>query len=477
MQFGIFDRRFMDSSTTQAAPTKEMVQFRGRNASLWQSAVDEVVAKQSVSSSPAAGFGGPLSVSHIKRPPQDHPAVTEGNEIAALLNVGAGVPAVPPPSAAAGLTDTAKFCATTALRMAEAKIKAAFTHDQTEVNQLQSELGTPFGECDPKWGAVLATYVKNRLEAGPIPYRRYSNLSDFVIDGRLPNKGTVVLIADWGTGQPAAKALLQQVASHKPDVVIHLGDVYYSGTTNEVQNYFYALWQPILGIPKVQWGQKLTDLTTGPATFHLPGNHDMYAGGGPYYTVIDMLGQPASYFCLRNDNWQFVAMDTSLHDSNPTTVDDATTVDPLEVAWMKDKVENAGGRKSILLSHHQLFTAYDEINKQAVNPNLLAETQDILPKLTAWIWGHEHNMVIYKEQMNVLGRCIGHGAFPVCQDPPQPLKFPQIPVEDVSLSLDPTGFYRHGYVLMDMDGPEAHLSYIQYDAEANTENVLFEEDL
>ena len=99
------------------------------------------------------------------------------------------------------------------------------------------------------------------------------------------------------------------------------------GMQCEVQNYFYSIWQAILGIPKVPWGTKLTDLKTGPATFHLPGNHDMYAGGQPYYDVIDMLGQPASYFCLQNDHWQFLAMDTSLHDSNPVTVADATFVD------------------------------------------------------------------------------------------------------------------------------------------------------
>ena len=40
----------------------------------------------------------------------------------------------------------------------------------------------------------------------------------------------MALIADWGTGTPEAKALLERVAAHKPDVLIHLGDVYYSGT-------------------------------------------------------------------------------------------------------------------------------------------------------------------------------------------------------------------------------------------------------
>ncbi len=458
-------------------PDQDMMQFRGRNASLWQSAVDQVIAKRN-STSPAAGFGPPPGVAHLKRPAQQDPAIANGNSIAALLDSGQEIPAVAPPAAvAAGVVDTAQFCATTAIKLAEAQIKAHLTGDYTEATALHAQLDTPFGQCDPMWGEVLAVYVASRIADNPIPYRRYTSLQDFVIADRLPENATVVIIADWGTGQPAAKALLAKVATHAPDVVIHLGDVYYSGTQSEVQNYFYSIWQPTLGIPKVAWGSKLTDFTTKPATFHLPGNHDMYAGGQPYYTVIDMLGQPASYFALRNDYWQFLAMDTSLHDSNPNTVDDATTVDAQEIVWMKDKVTNAGGRKTMLLSHHQLFTTFEKIGGAAVNPNLLTLTQDILPQLTAWLWGHEHNMVIYKKQNNVLGRCIGHGAFPVSQTPPLTVNFPEIPLEDVTLSVDPTGFYRHGYVLMDIKGPAAHLSYIQFDAETGNENILFEEDL
>jgi len=456
----------------------EMQQFRGRNASLWQSAVDQVVAKRNAGS-PAAGFGPGPGVVHLQRPEQSDPTIAFGNDIAAAIDLGAPVEAVALPAVvAAGLVDTAKFCATTAFRLAEAEIKAHFTGDFTEVTALHAQLDTPFGQCDAKWGEVLAIYVASRIAGNQIPYRRYNSLQDFVITDRLPNKATVVLIADWGTGQDAAKALLAKVASHKPDVVIHLGDVYYSGTQTEVQNYFYGIWQKTLGIPKVPWGSKLTDFTAKPATFHMPGNHDMYAGGAPYYAVIDMLGQPASYFCLRNDNWQFVAMDTSLNDSNPNTVEDATHVDEQEIIWMKDKVNNAGGRKTILLSHHQLFTAFEKIGGQAVNQKMLPQVQDILPKLTAWLWGHEHNMVIYKEYLNVLGRCIGHGAFPVSNTPvPFVSPNPGVPLEDVNLAVDPSGFYRHGYVLMDIDGPKAHLTYYQYDATTGLENALFTEDL
>ena len=454
----------------------DMKQFRGRDASLWQSAVDQVVAKRNAAASPAAGFGPGPGVAHLKRPDQDDASVQFGNDIAGAIDVGAVVPMIPAPATqAAGLVDTAKFCATAAYKLAEAEVQAAITGDHSQLTALHAQLDTPFGACDPKWGEVLAIYVASRIACLNIPYRRYKNLSDFVIKDRLPPQATVALLADWGTGQDSAKKMLVSIARHKPDVVIHLGDVYYSGTQCEVQNYFYSIWQPVLGIPRVPWGTPLTDLKTGPATFHLPGNHDMYAGGQAYYNLIDMLGQPASYFCLQNDHWQFLAMDTSLHDSNPVTVADATSVDPDEVTWMKDKVNNAGGRKTILLSHHQLFTAFEQIGGAPVNNKLLPQVQDILPKLTAWLWGHEHNLVIYERYLNVLGRCIGHGAFPVSaqqlQNPPNV----GVPLANVTLAPDDNGFYRHGYVIMKLDGPKADLTYYQYNADADSESVLFTE--
>ena len=456
----------------------EMVQFRGRNASLWQSAIDQATAKRSAGS-PAAGFGPVDGMRNLPRPPQGDSAVQYGNEMASLIDASSPVAKIGAPStAAAGVVDTLKFCATTAYQLAEAAIKAHLTGDYSEVTALHAQLDTPFGQCDPKWGEVMANYIQSRINAEQIPYRRYTTLQDFVIDDRLPDTATIVLIADWGTGQDSAKALLKRVASHSPDVVIHLGDVYYSGTQFEVQNYFYAIWQSVLGIPKVNWGEKLSDFRSKPATFHLPGNHDMYSGGGPYYTVIDMLGQPASYFCLRNSNWQFVAMDTSLHDSNPVTVQDATWVDDQEIAWIKDKVDNAGARKTILLSHHQLFSAFEEIGGNPVNQKMLPQVQGLLPHLSAWLWGHEHNMVIYQRYLEVLGRCIGHGAFPVSKAA-SPYTNPNagIPLENVRLSSDPSGFYEHGYVLMKLNGPSAELSYIQYDSQTGAENSLFSETL
>src|SRR5580658_232160 len=449
-------------------------QSRSREASLWQSALDEATAAQSGGG--AASLGAPSAVT---RRPIDQD-ITDNYEVIKAIEEwefdGTPIPDAAPPTPAAGVKDIIKFCSTTAFRLAEAKVRAVFSRDDTEVKLLEQQLGEKFGNCDPKWGETIKNYVKNRVAAQNIPYRPYNDIGQYVISDRLPGKGLIALLADWGTGEDAAKRLLRQVAARKPDVVIHLGDVYYSGTEHEFQNYFYAVWQQTFGLPKLKWNTKPAGPPSKPATFTLAGNHDMYAGGAPYYTTIDMLGQPASYFCLRSSDWQFIALDTGLHDSNPTK-SSATFLEDTEVAWLKDKIATANGRKTVLLSHHQLFTAFNEeqIAGSPVNQKLLGQVKDILPEIDVWFWGHEHNLVIFERYLNVLARCIGHAAFPVPTN--QPSTRNGVPVT-MALTPDPSAsFFPHGYVMMQIDGKFANAEYIQCDPATGKETVLFTENL
>jgi hypothetical protein len=205
----------------------------------------------------------------------------------------------------------------------------------------------------------------------------------------------------------------------------------------------------------------------------------MYSGGQPYYTTIKMLGQPASYFCVRNDDWQFIAMDTGFNDSNPVAQGKATFLHDTEVEWVKDKVNNANGRKTILLSHHQLFSAFEKIGGSSTNEILNKQLADILPKIAVWFWGHEHNLVIFKrhQETGILGRCIGHGAFPVTVDElgkPDP----NVEIENIALAPDQEGaLFQHGYVIMEIDGPNATAIYYQFDADSQQEVEIYREPI
>jgi len=442
-------------------------QFHDPELSIWQSAVEEVAAKASRGAQVEDLGAAPAVPGRPDEPdPMSAEAIAYGNQVDSGGTVAQATGAQP---ATEGLAQTAGFCSLTALKLAKAKITGNKVDEQRYANELAK-----FGDCDPGYAEAAAKYAEYFVaQQGQIPYVVYSNLSDFVIDGKLPSQATVAIVGDWGTGQNAAKLVLRQIANKSPDVVIHLGDIYYSGTQFEISNYFLQPWQQILNL-----GKNLDRIPT----FTLAGNHDMYSGGLAYYNVIKRLGQPASYFCLRNADWQFVAMDTGYHDHNPAGAGSgATYLQDTEVAWITDKVNNAGGRRTVFLSHHQLFTAFDSIDGNEVNLRLYSQLGALLPKVSLWIWGHEHDFVVYGPYRNLArGCCLGHGAFPVGEDElkSQP-NYPDVPVEKdadgVDIRLGTTaGLYNHGYAIIKLDGTAGKVSYYQ---DSDEDNPMFEQTL
>src|SRR5260370_41021251 len=76
---------------------------------------------------------------------------------------------------------------------------------------------------------------------------------------------TVGLAGDWGSGTADAYAVGDALGRLRPDVTIHLGDVYYAGRSDEFTDFF---------LPENCWPR-------GPrGTYVLNGNHEMYSGGG-----------------------------------------------------------------------------------------------------------------------------------------------------------------------------------------------------
>jgi hypothetical protein len=168
-------------------------------------------------------------------------------------------------------------------------------------------------------------------------------------------------------------------------------------------------------------------------------------------------------------------MDTGLHDSSPVGLGQTPTfLDPDEAAWVCGKVNGRGNRKTILLSHHQLFSGYEKIGDSPVNQSLLQQLQSVLSKITMWLWGHEHDLVIFDKYQGVYGRCIGHGAFPVGIDEPQVPILPGVPV-NAKVQLDKgISFYRHGFAILDLDGATAQIAYYE-DSSPNT--ALYQEQI
>ncbi|HEX4750081.1 MAG TPA: metallophosphoesterase [Bryobacteraceae bacterium] len=420
-------------TTTPAATPAKMFQSRFADLSLFHSALDEVLARKNNNQRPDPSHPsvqGAASVSQLA----EQQNLIHAN--AAALNTQLkGLPAVSD-------TGVAAYCASLARNLGLAMING----DQALAAHYRQELTAKESVCDPHWIEAVDKYVQFVVTRGKIPYRVWKNIGDFVINDKLHNKARVGIIGDWGTGQPDARAVLQQMARKNLQIAIHLGDIYYSATQFEVDNYFWNIWSGVLNLP-----------ASGIASYTLSGNHDMFGGGGPFYGLLDRMGQPASYFCLRNDYWQVIALDTGLHDACPDG-SKATYLEQTEIEWLRDKIQNSGGRNTMLLAHHQLYTAYEDIpGYGAVNKNLYQQIGDLLPKVKVWLWGHEHNQVFYKNYCGILARCIGHGAFPIGCDEVPVLKHPEVPVEGYKLTGTP--FLDHGYVIADFDGPNMTLSY------------------
>ena len=418
-----------------------MKQIHHPEFSLWQSAIDQTVAQHRGGQTEDIGGGGTA-----QRPDPDDPMVAAATAAAQGLADGettAAMAAGGPAQATEALGGVAKYCASIWWEIAKARAEGNAQAEQ----DWRARLG-PFGTCDPRYAEAAQQYVEfYNLKHGAAPYKVWKNIGDFIVDWKPPSNARIAVLGDWGTGQQDAKSLLAAIARKNPDVVIHLGDIYYSGTEFEMKNYFLDIWQSELDLTKTK-------------TFTLAGNHDMYSGGAPYYELIQTLGQPASYFCLRNDDWQFVALDTGLHDDDalgakPTYLEDT------EVQWLQDKINTAGNRRTVLLSHHQLFTAFEDIGGAYLNQKLSAQVGPMLANVTAWLWGHEHNQVIYKPFQGVLGRCIGHGAYPVgATEIPDRPAFANVPLENAILTKGPS-FYSHGYAIVDLNGSAARVSYYQ----------------
>lgn len=428
--------------------------FRDRRSSLWQSSVAEIVAQQN-RAQVAQGF--PAAAKALSQPTawdtiHADPMVLEATDSLKIMGLH--------PAALAGAKAAipVKKCGEMALELAWAKIN----NDQDAIERLNSELG--FSTCDPRWAETIEKYIAYfKLDKANIPYR---SGGDYLLDFELPREATIGVIGDWGTGSSAAQSLLRQVAGHNPDLLIHLGDIYYSGTLFECQTSFLNLCQSIL--------PNRTRVVT------LSGNHDMYSAGMGYYWLLDQLRQPASYFAIQNDDWLFLAMDTGYHDFNPFSVNtNVTYLTSQEIDWHLSKIQNRGKRKLALFSHHQLFSAFEPIGGKAVNERLLGQFESSLAAIDLWLWGHEHRLNVYAPHLNLRrGRCLGCSAVPEFVAPeyftPQ---FPDIPLltnaegRTVQLSNDGTT-YDHAYAMIKLNGPSARIEYF---GQATPDMPLFDE--
>jgi len=336
------------------------------------------------------------------------------------------------------------------------------------------------------WAQCAIQYFRYRIESYFPKYNDWSSekpksLSYGMIDYRLPNSCKILMIGDWGTHMTDNVALLRQALKElTPDAIIHLGDVYYSGTRQEcTQNVIEVLDTLVreLGIER-------------PPFFTLPGNHDYYSGGRGFYEMIGRINstlpgceQKASYFCLRttDDRWQFLGMDTGYNDRNPIIHKSPALVDS-EITWHRDKLNNFDGT-TVLLSHHQLFSAHDVLNdghRPYLNEALYGTFQTYFDRVAAWFWGHEHCLILYKDDLSFpgdtkalkKGRLVGCSAYeealndnPFDTNPRCTAVTTMDGMKKLQLSNYRSAtqkFYNHAFALLQVSPQQITVSYYEY---------------
>lgn len=272
-------------------------------------------------------------------------------------------------------------------------------------------------------------------------FKKKHNFRDYTTHGKgngiyeIADRCTIDLIGDWGTGTDEAQMVASLVEKSRPDFTIHLGDVYYVGDGTEVKENFLGVKTSRYTPVKWPMGTK--------GSFALSGNHEMYAHGSGYFGyVLPKMGlrdrdsewgrgQWASFFCLQNEHWRILAIDTGYNsaafDWGRVPVIQKTkfirtslhfkpqcTIPPALMKWIESTVNPDGdSRGLIVLSHHGSHSSFGEWYQIPAKQLARAIHRPVI-----WFWGHEHKLAIYDKYavaggIPTYGRCIGHGGMPV----------------------------------------------------------------
>ncbi len=327
------------------------------------------------------------------------------------------------------------------------------------------------------WWPWLAEYCRFRFGRRH-DFPTYAGCADDNGIYRLIGDGDEIRIAlagDWGTGTDEAAAVARHIdeARERPHYSIHLGDVYYVGDPAEVAEKFLGISDPGNDFAPTQWPHG----TQG--TFALNGNHEMYARGYGYFDHIlpamGLAGRPggqrASYFCLENDHWRIIAVDTGYNSIGWPLIENVIppgcALPPALIDWLRDVVRPSPDdpRGIVLLSHHQPISRFDQCYAKPAE-----QLAPFFAGPVLWLWGHEHRLVVYKEatmagRLRGFGRCIGHGGMPV--DLPRGKVQHDYPTEFVDERLYPNdenievGY--NGFVRMTLRGAAMTLRYVDLD--------------
>lgn len=330
------------------------------------------------------------------------------------------------------------------------------------------------------WGWVrnYLAYVFHQKHYFP-PYASSptSAMYDLLDERGSTSSVRISMAGDWGTGTEEALSVATEMQRFEPHFTIHLGDVYYVGNPLSVNENCLGVKNPNNNYDPVRWpvGSK--------GSFALNGNHEMYANGVGYFDVFlprlglrdsvgKATGQQTSFFCLENQYWRIIAIDTGYNSAGIPLLSGIPVINnipgiggngelrPELIVWLKEVVKpSADQRGIVLLSHHQNYSAFQgKYDKPAQQLWEIGIRRPVL-----WFWGHEHRLAGYDlygtGDLKNFGRCVGHGGMPV--DRGEPTHSPDPVFYDDRVS--PNGFGMNGFVNLDFRDAKLEVLYRDLD--------------
>lgn len=314
----------------------------------------------------------------------------------------------------------------------------------------------------------------------------------FKIQKRSDELTTVAVLSDWATDTIESHLVAKQAADN--DYSVHLGDTYYVGNKKEIADNFNTDYNGTWPYGRL-------------GSFALLGNHEMYSSGRSYFEqLLPYMGnyvkdhdkpQQASYFCLENDFWRIIGLDTGYYSLKgllglKPNLD--LQLHDQQKEWLEKTVRlNDDKRGIIILSHHQCFSAFE--NEEFPNPgkfisSIMKPGRDII-----WLWGHEHWFSVYgpnklENGSNVFARCVGNSGMPVEINKKKALKEPKSPDPANPVNHNLTLYDNrkretidkdialgyNGFLMMNLEGNKLTLNYFDDNHKQENPRKILQED-
>jgi len=288
--------------------------------------------------------------------------------------------------------------------------------EQTAVNKVSDFF-------ESKFFSWFFHYFKSRF--GPRhDFQNYKGTDDngvYKLESSSNSDGKEISIGiagDWATDTNESDRIGVLIEKKKPDYTIHLGDTYFVGMKEEMEVNFIN--------ENSSWYRGKS------GSFALMGNHEMYSRGISYFRDLiptmgiyskeknKYLGQKTSYFCLENEHWRIISLDTGYNSVGIPIIEyifkpKCEFHDDI-LDWLKNTLDLKNDKRGLVfMTHHQYCSAFEE---EYVKPS--EQLAEIIggDREVIWYWGHEHRLAVYGKfksdsGISVHGRCIGNGGMPV----------------------------------------------------------------